>query len=72
MANSSATGAKASRNVSGPNGRLSAVTSMRRKNFSELRSPCWAASSTDPPWPAMNPVTAATMPIRSGQVMVRT
>ena len=54
-----------------PLGRLSATISIRRKNRSVARSPCCAASSTDPPCPAISPVTAATMPTRSGQVMVR-
>ena len=48
------------------------MTSMRRKKRPVDRSPCWAASSTQPPSAAMNPLTAATMPVRSGQVTVRT
>src|SRR5664280_2677980 len=36
------------------------------------RSPCWAASTTHPPCEAMNPLTAATIPVRSGHVMVST
>ena len=54
-----------------PSGSEPATISIRRKNRPESRSPCCAASSTDPPRPAMSPVTAATIPIRSGQVTVR-
>ena len=74
MSNATATGSKADASSSGPNpdGRLSATISMRRKKRPVCRSPCWAASRTDPPWPAISPVTAATMPMRSGQVTVRT
>ena len=73
MPNSDATGSNAAASSPGPNpsGRLSATISIRRKNRSVARSPCCAASRTDPPRAAIKPVTAATMPTRSGHVMVR-
>ncbi len=71
MAKGSARALNCFRNSASPNGRDSARISWRMKKRLLPWSEWWLASMIQPPCPAMKPLTAATMPTRSGQEMER-